>query len=138
MSIARDRRRRELVRTGKVSANNLPKPSQTVAITPGPSLSSTPAAPDDPTANMLGRIGVVMDELMKVAGNHPLGRPMMRTGKAMLKELNAKLQDGEFKPEDMREKVTEFAAALKWISDAPSVYAKRPEVSDTVTVDIAS
>jgi hypothetical protein len=87
---------------------------------------------------MLGRIGVVMDELMKVAGNHPLGRPMMRTGKAMLKELNVKLQDGEFQPEDMRVKVAEFAAALKWISDAPSVYTHRPEESASVAVDIAS
>jgi hypothetical protein len=83
---------------------------------------------------VVGRLGIVLDMLAGTMGNHPMGRPMRRTAKAFLREMEEKVRAGEISAETIRGKVSEFATAISWISEAPAVIAGQSGEPTTASI----
>jgi hypothetical protein len=64
---------------------------------------------------------LLLDRMAELANAHPMSRPMRRTGRALLKELDAKIRAGEFPEQSVRDKLNEFSQALAWAASAPKV-----------------
>lgn len=83
--------------------------------------SITPGVPDTAEDTVITRIGTVVQNMSALIGDgsHPMARVIKRTVRDMLTEMAEQIEDGKLHEDVLRTRAAEFAAAIKWVTEAP-------------------